>query len=165
MPAGQSLLVPFGLCSVLPCPSTSPQPCFTKCPIFPPSPAATVAHFLLTVSAEHLPDTEVLSVASGSAVVRCLTSQPGSEKDGGGSSLQDFQLPQGSSFRGLNSVPTWGSACREAIHCSSSSDPSLDLAAPASSSEQCQVPKHFCLCFGLKSLSLLPAVVQQPRNL
>lgn len=80
----------------------------------------------------------------GSTLAPGCTSQPGSPPS---SSFQDFQLPQGSSFRGLNSIPTWGLACREDIDCSSSSNPSLYLAGtrhqrwcPASSSKQCQAP-------------------------
>lgn len=83
----------------------------------------------------------------------------------GGSSLRGFHLHQGASFRGLNSIPARGSSCREAVRCSSSPDPSFYLAAPASSSKQCQVSEHFCLGLGLKILPLLPAVVQQPTNL
>lgn len=148
VPVGHSLLVPCGLCPVLLCPCASPQPCFiAQVPYFLHSLLPQWLIVLLTVSA----------VSAWCASVLCSLWQcSGSLLHLPARSWQGWrrQLRQGSNFRGLHCIPAWGSA----------PFPSA-VPAPASRSKQCQVTKSFCLCFGLKSLSLLPAVVQQPRNL
>lgn len=149
------------------CPFASPQPYRTKCPIFSvpfchsSSVSCSLSQQSICLIYMFFP---LFSVAFGGAVVRCLTCQPGCERAVG---VKEAAPSGASSFTRVpasEGLTARGSSCREAVHCSSSPDPSFYLVAPASSSKQCQV-SSFCLCLRLKILSLLPAVVQQPTNL
>lgn len=164
VPAGESLLVPFGLssCAAVPVCLSSALP--HQVPYFLHSLLPQQLSITFPVSTEYLPDIYVFPVLCN--LWRCC--QPGCESAVG---VEEAD-PSGASSsarvpasEGLDSIPARGLSCGEAVCCSSFPDPSFYLAASAPSSKQCQVSKHFCLCLGLKILSLLPAGVQQPTNL